>query len=154
MVRRAPNRTEEELAAFKRRQRDRKTQLQREARQRARESSSQSATGAADRKPSDTQEAASASCPSQRPAEPAQDSSSSRRSQLYPHAHSFPEAITYSSREQFHSALVQPEKHHLTPNHDSGNMASDPANQQAAEPDPFADPAERRVFHAALDSFR
>ncbi|KAI7218860.1 N2227-domain-containing protein [Hortaea werneckii] len=151
MVGRAPDRTEEELAAFKRRQRDRKTQLQREARQRARESSSQSATGAADRKPSDTQEAASASCPTQ---QPTQDSSSSRLSQQYPQAHLTPETITCSSLEQSYSAFVQPEKYHLAPGHDRGNMASDPASQQAAEPDPFSDPAERRVFHAALDSFR
>lgn len=151
MVGRAPNRTEEELAAFKRRARERKTQLQREARQRARASSSQSATGVADRKPSDTQEAASASCPSH---QPAQESSSSQLSQQYPHAHSTPEAITHSSLEQSYSVFAQPEKYHLVPGYDGGNMASDPAGQQAAEPDPFADPAERRVFHAALDSFR
>lgn len=151
MVRTAPNRTEEELAAFKRRQRERKTQLQREARHRARASSSQSATGAADRTPSDTQKAASASCPSQ---QPAQDNSSSRPFEQYPHAHSTPEATTHSLLEPPYSAFVQPEKYHLVPRHDGGNMASDPANQQAAEADPFADPAERRVFHAALDSFR
>lgn len=33
-------------------------------------------------------------------------------------------------------------------------MSSDNASQQDAEVNSFDDPAERRVFHAALDSFR
>ena len=151
MVRRAPNRSEEELAAFKRRARERKTQLQRDARKRARASNSPSATGAADSTPNDPQETASASCPSQ---QPTQDSNSSRPSQQCPHAHTTSESITHGSLEQSYSDFVQQLKNHLATGHDRGNMASDPANQQAAEPDPFADPAERRVFHAALDSFR
>ncbi|KAI7128390.1 N2227-domain-containing protein, partial [Hortaea werneckii] len=149
MVRTAPNRSEEELAAFKRRARERKTQLQRDARKRARTSNSPSATGAAERKPSDPQQAVSASCQ-----QLAQDSSSSRPSQQYPHAHTTSETITHGSLEQSYSAFVQQLKNHLVPGHDRGNMASDPADQQVIEPDPFADPAERRVFHAALDSFR